>query len=217
LFLRGLRPQQGELIGDPWLIGRGVRFEGSDERPELDYYTALWGLKSLNTLAHSDALFMGARSQGEERTLVDRDLLARLTALTERFGKLLRPFAPEEQRVIEELYDLISRRLTLFETLTPEELKSLEGQGEVNFEHAFKKLKDYLDSLEWSTQRRFQHLLKLGLTPSSEFLFLTGVEPHRESELRWYDNVWSDLNSLTFISHKQRERSPHPQSAESAD
>jgi hypothetical protein len=36
--------------------------------------------------------------------------------------------------------------------------------------------------------RRFQHLLKLQLIPSDDFMFLTGVEPCGEGELRWYDD-----------------------------
>jgi len=170
--------------------------KGADERPLLDFYSSLWVLKCLNALAHSDSLF--CTTEAEEHGQVSVEALEGLRGLVSRFGRMLRSFAPEEQRQVEDMYNHISRRLALFETLTPSELQSFEGQGEVDYARTFAKVSAYLDGLEGCMHRRFQHLLKLQVLPSDEFMFLTGLDACDEGELHWYDDPFSYSSELTL-------------------
>lgn len=199
LALIGHRPRLIESAAQQWHLGRGIRLKNSDERPLIDFYASIWVLKNLNSLAHSDSLFRIHESQIHEQVSVET--LNRLRSLVSRFGRMLRSFAPEEQRMIEELYNHISRRLALFETLTPNELQNFEGQGVVDFEQTYAKVKSYLDGLEGCMHRRFQHLLKLQVLPSNQFLFLTGVESGGEGELHWYDDPYSMSSELTVTQN----------------
>jgi hypothetical protein len=165
-------------------VGRGVHLRGADPRPIIDYYSALWVLRNLHLLAHADGLFM-EREGGEGEP---RGCLERLSALTRRFARLLRSFSPEEQRVVTRLYDQVSARLHLLETLSPEELRSLEGQGAIDFEHTYRKVTRYLDSLEERVERRLALLWRLGALPAGGFALLTGAERAGGQELRWYED-----------------------------
>ena len=152
----------------------------------IDYYSTLWVLKNLHLLAHSDGLFIQRGGEGEARD-GSHIGLTELVTLTRRFGRMLSSFSPEEQRVITRLYDLISARLHLLETFSPEELRSLEGQGEIDFHHTYNKVALYLDALEGRIARRLALIWRLGLLPRGDFMLLTGAERSGDQELRWYE------------------------------
>jgi hypothetical protein len=181
-------------------IGRGFLLLGTQPRPHLEFYISLWFLQLLHELAHSDGLL-----QAELATLEDgettQDLarnrrLEQVEELTNRFGRLLTPYSPEQQRVLERLFDSIGRRLNLLKNLSMEELHSIEGKGIVDFVSTLEKLTKFLDNQEVRVLGRLNNLLYLNLLPSQEFIYLLKSKMTKQGELRWYLNPLTQQTSV---------------------
>jgi hypothetical protein len=192
LFLKGLYPIRKDMEQEKHRLGRGVRLKNYDLRPLIDYYPALWLLKLLDGLAQSDGLFH------PENDEVATDRLHKLSELTQRFARLLRPFAPEEQRVVIRMYQHITKRLEMLSDLNEADLSTLDGQGDLDFNLTLNKIFQYLNDLEERVLRRFNHLLKLELLPSMKFCFLAGVEACHPDELRWYYDL-EDIEPSLYL------------------
>ena len=82
---------------------RGLRLVDSQRASQIDYYSALWLLNLLHSLVNSDDLL---RSPEELPLKIEQ-----LNTLLKRIGKILRPFAGEEQIIIERLFDKTFKRL----------------------------------------------------------------------------------------------------------
>ena len=161
----------------------------------IDYYTALWLLNLLYGLAHSDGIFQVTKA--EEMTLK----IDQLHAILNRVGETLNPFSGEEQVVIERVFNLILRRLEVLRSMGPESLDSLEGQGAVEFDSAFKRAEDFLDGLEIRRRYEFDVLSRLGLTPHLDFSLLLSTTPIDEGELSTYIGLQKS-SLMSFYEHE---------------
>ena len=163
---------------DVLILGRGVRLEDSNRAPQIDYYSALWLLNLLYSLVNSDEILKSPHEMSEK--------IDRLNILLTRIGKILRPFAGEEQVVIERIFDKTFRRLVALKTMGAEGHDILGGKGTVEFVQTFKRAEDYINGLEATRKRELSALSWLGLPPHLEFSFLLSVERTDEGELRTY-------------------------------
>jgi hypothetical protein len=174
---------------------RGMRLIGEDRVLPIDYYTALWLLNLLYGLAHSDGIFQVKKA--EEMTLK----IDQLHAILNRIGEALNPFSGEEQAVIERVFNLILRRLEVLRSMGPESLESLEGQGAMEFDSAFKRVEDFLDGLEMRRRYESGVLARLGLAPHLDFSLLLSTTPIAEGELSTY----LGLQSSSLMSFYENE------------
>ncbi|MAD61534.1 MAG: hypothetical protein CMH49_08495 [Myxococcales bacterium] len=159
-------------------LGRGLRLVDSKRASQIDYYSALWLLNLLHSLVNSDDLL---------RSPKDLPLkIEQLNTLLKRIGKILRPFAGEEQIIIERLFDKTFKRLFALKAMGVEGHDILGGKGTVDFESSFKKAEDYLNGLEAKRERELNALSWLNLPPNLEFSFLLNIEYMSEGELRTY-------------------------------
>jgi hypothetical protein len=168
---------------------------GEDRVLPIDYYTALWLLNLLYGLAHSDGIFQVKKA--EEMTLK----IDQLHAILNRIGEALNPFSGEEQAVIERVFNLILRRLEVLRSMGPESLESLEGQGAMEFDSAFKRVEDFLDGLEMRRRYESGVLARLGLAPHLDFSLLLSTTPIAEGELSTY----LGLQSSSLMSFYENE------------
>ena len=109
-----------------------------------------------------------------------------MNILLKRIGKILRPFAGEEQIIIERLFDKTFKRLFALKAMGVEGHDILGGKGTVDFESSFKKSEDYINGLEAKRERELYALSWLNLPPDLEFSFLLNIEYMVEGELRTY-------------------------------
>ena len=202
LLLKGIYPTSASLHqGLFHRLGRGIRLQGMDLRPVIDYYPALWLLKLLDRLTQSDGLFHPENKRDPQ------ELLSQLSSTAQRVGQLLRPFAPEEQRIVTRMYEHLCKRLKVLKDLNQIELESLEGQGDLDFTSTLNKVNAYLDYLGSRRLRQCVYLLKLELLPSVQFLYLEGVKQSDHRELRWYHSA-DDSDVVVSISSDQVD-APH--------
>jgi hypothetical protein len=202
LLLKGIYPTSASLHqGLFHRLGRGIRLQGMDLRPVIDYYPALWLLNLLDRLTQSDGLFHPENKQDPQ------ELLSQLSSTAQRVGQLLRPFAPEEQRIVTRMYEHLCKRLRVLKDLNQVELESLEGQGDLDFSSTLNKVNAYLDYLGSRRLRQCIYLLKLELLPSVQFLYLEGVKQSDQRELRWYHSA-DDSDVVVSISSDQVDE-PH--------
>ncbi len=203
LVLEGLKPKKVSVESlknqDRLLLpfGRGIWMKACDLRPVIDYYPAIWCLKLIRSLSYSDGLFHPDRKEKIQ------DYLNQLLEISSRFAVLLRPFPPEEQRVISEIYQALAERLYSLKNSSLEALNSTEGQGNIDFEATLLQLYKYIDGLEDRIKRKLEHLFALEMLPDESFVYLKGAENQLLGELRWYEGFKDDqihviLNKIKF-------------------
>jgi hypothetical protein len=203
LVLEGLKPKKVSIESlknqDRLLLpfGRGIWMKACDLRPVIDYYPAIWCLKLIRSLSYSDGLFHPDRKEKIQ------DYLNQLLEISSRFAVLLRPFPPEEQRVISEIYQAVAERLYSLKNSSLEALNSTEGQGNIDFEATLLQLYKYIDGLEDRIKRKLEHLFALEMLPDESFVYLKGAENQLLGELRWYEGFKDDqihviLNKVKF-------------------
>ena len=176
-------------------LKRGLKIISGERLLPIDYYTALWLLNLLYGLAHSDGIFQ-VKTADEMKIKIDQ-----LHALLNRIGEALNPFAGEEQAVIERVFNLILRRFEVLRSMGTESLESLEGQGAVEFDSAFKRVEDFLDGLEMRRRHEFEMLARLRLPPRLEFSLLLSTAPIDEGELSTYLGLQGS-SLMSFYEHE---------------
>ena len=159
-------------------LGRGLRLADSKRASQINYYSALWLLNLLHSLVNSDDLLRSPKDLPKK--------IEQLNTLLTRIGRILKPFAGEEQIIIERLFDKTFRRLFALKTMGIEGHDILGGKGTVDFESSFKKAEDYINGLEAKRERELDALSWLNLTPDLDFSFLLNIEYLSEGELRTY-------------------------------
>lgn len=186
LNLRGIQPQFEEMndhqdSGSSKIklsLGGAIRLTEAHQGVEIDYYSSLWLLNLLYSLAQADGIFKNPQQVNNK--------LERLTALLNRLGKLLKPFSGEEQGVIERVFDLTFNRLAVLKKMGEENVDTLGGKGTIDFEYTFQRVEAYLDTLEKRRRGELKLLSMIGLPPKMKFSFLMNVEQTEQGELRTY-------------------------------
>ena len=204
LLLRGVRPRFLRLRGDDDLpdlttesstcpptvnserrlgrchaLKRGMQLIGGERELPLDYYSALWLLELLFALANSDGVFQVKRIS-EVSARIDK-----LQALLNRVGALLKPFASEEQEVIEYVFNMVLQRLRMLR-VNIESSEAIGKQGAVDFGSALERVEVYLDGIEARRVQELEVLMGLHLTPSLSFSFLLNSSRIDDIELNSY-------------------------------
>ncbi len=173
-------------------LGRGLRLADTKRASQIDYYSALWLLNLLHSLVNSDDLLRSPKELPQK--------LEQLNTLLTRIGKILKPFAGEEQIIIERLFDKAFRRLFALKAMGVEGHDILGGKGTVDFKSGFKKAEDYINGLEAKREREFNALSWLSLPPDLEFSFLLNIDYLSEGELRTYLSLQA-IPQVVFKGH----------------